>query len=261
MKRSRCLLSATVLWAGLAMSACASGEASLWSFTAPARPPVPAVNDLQHGDQIQNPIDAFVLEKLEQADLIPAPLADKRTLVRRAYFDLLGMPPSPEEVEAFVNDHGENAWAKLIERLLESPHYGERWGRHWLDVVRYADSAGYEVDESYPHAWRYRDYVVQSLNNDKPYDLFVQEQIAGDEIWPDNLDMAPGCTALDQKLPNRHSTHGGSITRRSSIRSTPPGRSFSDSPWVVPDATITSLIRWLRKTTLRCRRFSPEACP
>ncbi len=191
MKRSRCLLSATVLWAGLAMSACASDKASLWSFTAPARPPVPAVNDLQHGDQIQNPIDAFVLAKLEQADLIPAPLADERTLVRRAYFDLLGMPPSPEEVEAFVNDHGENAWPKLIERLLESPHYGERWGRHWLDVVRYADSAGYEVDESYPHAWRYRDYVVQSLNNDKPYDLFVQEQIAGDEIWPDNLDMDP----------------------------------------------------------------------
>jgi hypothetical protein len=120
------------------------------------------------------------------------PRADRRTLVRRAYFDLHGLPPPPEEVEAFVQDQAPDAWARLIDRLLASPRYGERWGRHWLDVVRYADTGGFETDIYFPNAWRYRDYVIKSFNDDKPYDRFVQEQIAGDEIWRDNLDLAGG---------------------------------------------------------------------
>ena len=136
-----------------------------------------------------NPIDAFIKQKLDQKGLSSAPPADRRTLIRRAYFDLIGLPPKPEEVEAFLNDAAPYAWERVIEKLLHSKHYGERWGRHWLDVARYADTGGYETDVYYRNAWRYRDYVVKSFNDDKPYDQFVQEQIAGDEIWPDNLDL------------------------------------------------------------------------
>ncbi|MBM3844656.1 MAG: DUF1549 domain-containing protein [Verrucomicrobia bacterium] len=157
-----------------------------WSLVPPRRPAVPAV---KASKWVTTPIDAFVLAKLEEKGLSHAPRADRRTLVRRAYFDLLGLPPTPEQVEAFVNDASPEAWPKLIDSLLASKHYGERWGRHWLDVARYADSGGYETDIYYRNAWRYRDYVVNSFNDDKPYDRFVQEQIAGDELWPDNLDL------------------------------------------------------------------------
>lgn len=134
-----------------------------------------------------NPIDYFIDSKLAEKGLERAPAADRRTLVRRAYFDLVGLPPSFERVEAFLADTSPDAWSKLIEELLESKHYGERWGRHWLDVVRYADSGGYETDIYYRNAWRYRDYVIKSFNDDKPYDRFVQEQVAGDELWPNDL--------------------------------------------------------------------------
>ena len=140
-------------------------------------------------EEESHPIDAFIQAKLAAHGLSSAPLADRRTLIRRAYFDLIGLPPKPAEVEAFVNDNQPGAWERVIERLLHSKHYGERWGRHWLDVARYADTGGYETDVYYRNAWRYRDYVVKSFNDDKPYDRFVQEQIAGDEIWPDNLDL------------------------------------------------------------------------
>ena len=136
-----------------------------------------------------NPIDAFVAEKLQDKKLTSAPTADRRTLIRRAYFDLTGLPPSPAEVKAFLNNKSPGAWERVIGKLLDSRHYGERWGRHWLDVARYADTGGYETDVYYRNAWRYRDYVVKSFNDDKPYDRFVQEQIAGDEIWPNNLDL------------------------------------------------------------------------
>lgn len=136
-----------------------------------------------------HPIDAFVLAKLSESKLPSAPRASRQTLIRRAYFDLLGLPPTPEQVDKFVNDTSPAAWDALITELLASPQYGERWGRHWLDVARYADSGGYETDMYYRNAWRYRDYVVKSFNDDKPYDRFVQEQIAGDEIWPDNLEL------------------------------------------------------------------------
>ena len=161
-----------------------------WAFTKPVRPRVPTAKALKGGNPV-NPIDAFILRMLERHDLDPAPAADRNTLVRRAYVDLLGLPPAPEQVEEFVNDLSDDAWPNLINRLLESKQYGERWGRHWLDVARYADSGGYETDIYRRNAWRYRDYVVKSFNDDKPYDTFVQEQIAGDELWPDNLDLDP----------------------------------------------------------------------
>jgi hypothetical protein len=135
---------------------------------------------------IKSPIDAFILTGLKKAGLKPAPQADRATLIRRVTYDLHGLPPTPEEIDAFVKDKSPKAWEKVVDRLLASPHYGEQWGRHWLDVVRFAESDGYEYDMHRPDAYRYRDYVVQSFNDDKPYDQFVKEQLAGDEIDPTN---------------------------------------------------------------------------
>ncbi len=173
--------------------------AEFWSFQRPVRAEIPdVINEL--ADRVSNPIDSFILNELTGSELEPAPWADRRTLIRRAYFDLVGLPPTPEQVQAFVDDSDENAWAKVIEELLRSPHYGERWGRHWLDVARYADTGGYETDIFFRNAWRYRDYVVESFNEDKPYDRFVQEQIAGDELWPDNLDLEGSYSFAPEKL-------------------------------------------------------------
>ncbi len=150
-----------------------------WAFRKPVRPLMPRVKNRDWG---RHPIDAFLMQVFEQKGMTPAPPADKHTLVRRAFLDLTGLPPTPEQVAAFVNDSAPDAWEKLIERLLASPAYGERWGRHWLDVVRYADSAGFEHDRDRPTAWRYRDYVIDSFNKDKPYNVFLAEQLAGDEL-------------------------------------------------------------------------------
>ena len=177
---------------------------SLWSLKKPVKSPVPELVDATLRERIGNPIDAFILQLIEQKGLSPAPQAERRTLVRRAYFDLIGLPPSTDQVEAFVNDTSHDAWPRLIDQLLESKHYGERWGRHWLDVVRYADSGGYETDIYYRNAWRYRDYVVKSFNDDKPYHLFVQEQIAADELWPDNLDLDPKRVYVVSDEKKRH---------------------------------------------------------
>ena len=160
-----------------------------WAFRQPIQPEPPTLKS--PAAAVRNPIDQFILKRLEIEDLEPAPTADRATLIRRAYFDLIGLPPNPDEVQAFVDNQSPGAWTELINTLLDSKHYGERWARHWLDVARYADSGGYETDIYYRNAWRYRDYVVKSFNDDKPYDLFVQEQIAGDELWPDNLDLDP----------------------------------------------------------------------
>jgi hypothetical protein len=141
---------------------------------------------------IANPIDRFVRAKLREQGLPPAPPADRRTLIRRVTFDLIGLPPTPEEVDAFLTDSSPDAYERLIDRLLASPQYGERWGRHWLDVARYADTGGFEADERYPNAWRYRDSVIRSLNADKPLDRFIQEQVAGDELWPTDAVTATG---------------------------------------------------------------------
>jgi hypothetical protein len=130
----------------------------------------------------RTPVDRFVLAALEGHGMSPSPPADRRTLLRRVTFDLTGLPPSPLEIEAFLNDSSPDAYEKVVERLLGSPHYGERWGRHWLDVARYADTAGETADFPAPHAWRYRNYVIEAFNRDKPYDQFVREQIAGDVL-------------------------------------------------------------------------------
>jgi hypothetical protein len=152
-----------------------------WSLQAVARPEVPTP---RRPGWVRTPIDAFILAKLEAEGLEPAPPADRETFLRRATLDLLGLPPGPEEVEAFLADDSPAAFESLIDRLLASPRHGERWGRHWLDVARFAESHGFEYDKPRENAWRYRDYVVESFNADLPYDLFVKEQIAGDVLEP-----------------------------------------------------------------------------
>jgi mono/diheme cytochrome c family protein len=162
-------------------------ERGFWAFQPPRRSPGPRVSTPGRGaNPPTNPIDAFLLAKMKAKGLKPSPRADRRTLIRRAYLDLTGLPPDPDEVEAFVKDSSPGAWERLIDRLLASPHYGERWARHWLDLVRYADSGGFEFDVDRPEMWRYRDYVVKAFNDDKPYDQFIREQLAGDEYAPDS---------------------------------------------------------------------------
>ncbi|MDB5335052.1 MAG: Planctomycete cytochrome, partial [Planctomycetaceae bacterium] len=157
-------------------------EKKFWSFQPIQRPALPAVKDAL---RVATPIDTFVLAKLEEKGLTFSPEADKRILIRRAYFDLIGLPPSPQEVEAFLADSSLEAYDRLLDRLLESTQYGERWGRHWLDVAGYADSDGYdEVDRVRPYAYKYRDYVIRAMNSDKPFDQFIIEQLAGDELVP-----------------------------------------------------------------------------
>lgn len=149
-----------------------------WSFQPVKRP----IAKSRKHPWVKNEIDAFVLDKLQEAGLKPNTAATKQTMIRRAYYDLIGLPPTPAEVESFVKDNSPDAWENLIDRLLASKHYGEKWGRHWLDLVRYAESNSYERDGPKPFVWRYRDYVIRSFNEDKPYDQFVKEQLAGDEL-------------------------------------------------------------------------------
>jgi hypothetical protein len=157
-----------------------------WAFLPIQRPPVPLIANPK--SEIRNPLDAFLHARFAEQDLAAAPEADRRTLIRRLSWDLIGLPPSAEESDAFAADQRPDAYERLADRLLTSPLYGERWARHWLDLVRYAESDGYKQDAYRPEAWRYRDYVIRSLNADKPYSQFVLEQLAGDEIAPDNPD-------------------------------------------------------------------------
>lgn len=150
-----------------------------WSFQPPVKPVAPTV---QQNDWVSNDIDRFILQGLEQAGLRPSPPADRATLIRRVYYNLLGLPPTYEQVQSFVHDPDPLAYEKLVDQLLESPHYGEKWGRFWLDLVRYSETNSFERDGDKPFVWKYRDYVIQSLNADKPYDQFLREQLAGDEL-------------------------------------------------------------------------------
>jgi cytochrome c553 len=181
---------------------------SWWSFKKVVRPPVPSIKNTAAA---KNPIDAFIGAKLQQNGLQPAPAADRQTLVRRAYFDLHGLPPTPEQVDQFVKDEAPDAYEKLIDGLLASPRYGERWGRYWLDLVRYADTSGFETDHFFTTAWRYRDYVIASFNSDKPYTTFVQEQIAADEIWSMNMDLEGTSTLPKPKAENVNRRVGTSL--------------------------------------------------
>ncbi|MHB1557264.1 MAG: DUF1553 domain-containing protein [Isosphaeraceae bacterium] len=152
-----------------------------WSLRPLTQPKLPAVHDQ---GWVRTPIDAFILAKLEAEGLRPRPEADRRTLIRRLSFDLVGLPPTPDEIERFVKDPAPDAYERLVDRLLASPHHGERWGRHWLDVVHYGDTHGYDKDKRRDHAWPYRDYVIRSLNEDIPYARFLREQVAGDVLEP-----------------------------------------------------------------------------
>ena len=167
---------------------CAQEDERAWAFRAVRRPAIPVVKTTEW---VSNPVDAFILKSLEDLELHPASRASRHTLVRRVYLDLIGIPPTPGQVEQFLADSRADAWVRLVDRLLASPAYGQRWAQHWLDVVRYADSDGFEYDDPRPHAWRYRDWVIDSLNLDKPFARFVREQIAADELFPEDVGALP----------------------------------------------------------------------
>lgn len=156
-------------------------EIAHWSFQPITKPKLPKV---KNAGWVINPIDAFIAAKQESRGLKPAPSASQSVLIRRLYLDLLGLPPSPKEIDTFINERSPDSYEKLVDKLLKSPHYGERWGRHWLDVARWSESEGYESNHLRPFAWRYRDYVVKSFNEDRPFDQFILQQLAGDEMVP-----------------------------------------------------------------------------
>ncbi len=169
-------------------------------FQPPRRPAVPQIKNKQW---VVNPIDAFIVAQLESKGLTPNPRADKLRLLRRVTFDLTGLPPTIDEQEAFVADDSPEAYKKVVDRLLASPRYGERWAQHWLDLVRYAETDGFKADDLRPEAYRYRDYVIRALNADLPYDRFIKQQLAGDELEPDNLD-ALVATGFNRLWPDEY---------------------------------------------------------
>ena len=154
-------------------------------------------------DWVRNDIDRFILARLEKENITPSPEATKIQLLRRLSLDLIGLPPTVEELESFVADPSPDAYEKQVERLLGSPHYGERWARHWLDLARYAESEGFKADETRPDAWRFRDYVINAFNSNKPYDRFVKEQLAGDELWPGDPE-AMVATGFNRHYPDEY---------------------------------------------------------
>jgi hypothetical protein len=182
---------------------------SHWAFSPPIRVSPPEV---QKQSWARNPIDHFILSKLEQQALGPLEQAPPRKLIRRLYFDLIGLPPTPEQVAKFLNDQRPDAWQRLVDRLLSSPQYGQRWGRHWLDVARYGDSNGGDENHAYPLAWRYRDYVISSINDDLPYDTFVHEQLAGDLLESTGSDDAVDVKS-ESSRPSSSSFHSRNNAR------------------------------------------------
>src|SRR5262245_36562412 len=161
----------------------AKAKPELWAFNPPKRPALPRAKDT---GWVRNSIDAFVLAKLEQSGLAPSAPADKQALLKRVTFDLVGLPPTIAEQDAFLKDDSPGAYEKVVDRLLASPRHGERWAQHWLDLARYAESDGFKADDLRPEAYRYRDYVIQAFNDDLPYDRFIRQQLAGDELEPEN---------------------------------------------------------------------------
>ena len=175
-------------------------EKNYWAFQPIRKVATPTV---KQRSWVKTPLDAFILKELEAKQIAPSTSADKITLIRRATFDLTGLPPTPTEVAAFVADRSPKAFEKVVDRLLSSPHYGEKWARHWLDLARYADSDGFKADDTRPNIWRYRDYVIKSFNADKPYDRFIKEQLAGDELWPEDAD-ALAATGFNRHFPDEY---------------------------------------------------------
>ena len=181
---------------GVTLHEASRADGSWWAYQ-PLRGETPPSRPLGHAaTALENPIDAFLLAKLSKKKLIMNPPADRRTLIRRATYDLTGLPPSPKDVDAFVNDPNPGAFEELLDRLLASPRYGERWGRHWLDVVRFGESIGYERNDIINDAWPFRDYVIRSINDDKPFDQFIREHLAGDVFGADSPDVAVGSAFL-----------------------------------------------------------------
>jgi hypothetical protein len=202
-----------------------------WAYVKPTRPPLPEV---KNAAWVRNPIDRFVLARLERAKLTPSPPADRATLIRRVYLDLIGLPPSPQEVDAFLQDRSPDAYEKVVDRLLASPHYGERWARPWLDLARYADSNGYEKDGR-RSIWLYRDWVINALNRDMPYDQFTIEQLAGD--------MLPGATQAQRIATGFH---------RNTMLNEEGGVDREEQRWLtIVDRVATTGSVWMG-TTLAC---------
>ena len=227
-------------------SAAAAGVAKKnplpWSFQPVRRPSVPAVQNRQW---VRNDIDAFILSRLESEKIKPSAEADRTTLIRRLSLDLIGLPPTPEEVRAFVADARPNAYEHLVDRLLASAHFGEKWGRFWLDQARYADSEGHELDRDRPYGWRYRDWVIDSVNRDQPFDQFTVEQIAGD-LLAESHNRAVDRYRIPPQRPGRsRGRHRSRRSRNSRACWTAPTR-FPlpgwDSAWDARSATITSSI-------------------
>src|SRR3954451_11414648 len=180
-------LALLLVWLAVAASSARAAEPSFhhgeWPFNSPVRPAVP---NIANPSWAANPIDHFIAAGLEKVGLHPGPEADKATLLRRVTYDLTGLPPRPAELDAFLADNSDGAYTGVVERLLASPRFGERSAQSWLDLVRYAETEGFKADGLRPNAYRYRDYVIDSFNNDRPFDEFIRQQIAGDELEPDN---------------------------------------------------------------------------
>ncbi len=221
-----------------------------WAFQRVEAPPVPAVRDAAW---VRTPVDAFVLAKLEAHGLRPAPPADRRTLLRRVYYDLIGLPPTPQELDDFLNDSSPDAYEKVVERLLASPRYGERWGRHWLDVARYADTKGYVFQEErrYAYSYTYRDYVIRAFNEDKPYDQFVLEQIAADRLV--NADQRPAGTAAGS-VPVETASANPDRSVLAALGFLTPGRRFLNNPHDIIDDRIDVVTRGTLGLTVTCAR-------
>jgi mono/diheme cytochrome c family protein len=232
-----------------------------WAFRPVSNPRPPAV---RQSHWVRTSVDRFILARLEAKGLSPSPEADRRTLIRRATFDLLGLPPTPEEVEAFVKDTSADAWEKVVDRLLASPHHGERWARHWLDVARYADTKGYVFfqEKEYPWAWTYRDYVIRVFNEDLPYDRFIREQLAADRlIRPGGRPDTPVGPRVKSALPTHTSgkpdTPVGPTTDKSALAAlgflTLGGR-FMNNVHDILDDRIDVVTRGLLGLTVTCAR-------
>src|SRR5256885_10369497 len=183
--RSLAALLAAALRFAMPLSSFCANKSDFWSFKAAEKPGLPAV---QNRSWARNPIDLFVLAKLQEKQMHPAPEADRRTLIRRLFFDVTGLPPKPTDVELFLRDKRTDAYERLVDRLLASPRYGERWARHWLDVVHFGETHGYDKDKLRPNAWPYRDYVIRAFNGDTRWSRFIEEQLAGDVLFPDSPD-------------------------------------------------------------------------
>jgi hypothetical protein len=191
----------------------ATSDTAHWAFRPMHRPAVPAVRSVE---RLATPVDAFILSRLEAAGLTLSPPADKPTLLRRVTYDLTGLPPTPEEVDAFLGDDSPDAFARVVDRLLASPRYGETWGRMWLDLVRFAETAGFNADPPRPLAYKYRDYVIRAFNQDTPYDRFIAEQLAGDELYPESAE-ALAATGYNRMWPDESNASNVLLARQSAL--------------------------------------------